>query len=74
MTAASTSESVKPTSGPSKFLSQLEQAAMRHGHAEADANGIAGWVRRFILFHATQHAQEMGRAEVATCSNAAPAA
>ncbi len=60
-----TSSSIAPPSQPSKFLTQLQQAATRHGHADAGAEEIAAWCRHFILFHGKQHPQEMGRPEVA---------
>jgi Phage integrase, N-terminal SAM-like domain len=52
-------------SAPSKFLTQLAQAAQRHGHSDETAQAIADWCRRFILFHGAKHPQEMGQAEIA---------
>jgi integron integrase len=66
MTTAATTVNGKPVAGPSKFLTQVQQAAVRHGHPEAGAEAIAGWCRRLILFYGKQHPQEMGRTEVAT--------
>src|SRR5688572_30136493 len=48
----------------SKFLTQLQKAALRHGHAESAAAHMVDTCRRFILFHGTKHPQEMGRSEV----------
>ena len=52
------------TATPSKFLTQVHDAAKRHGHAEVVAGEMVNWCRRFILFHGTKHPQEMGRTEV----------
>ena len=54
------------TPAPSKFLTQVQDAARRHGHTEAVAVEMVEWCRRFILFHSKQHPQEMGRSEVGT--------
>jgi hypothetical protein len=56
MTTAPTPQNGKSASKLPKFLTQLQQAAVRHGHAEASAEAIAGWCRRFILFLAFQAA------------------
>jgi hypothetical protein len=58
---------VQPTKPrtPSPFLTQLADAAKRHGHSESGADPIAGWCRQYIVFHRMQHPQEMGRAEIA---------
>ena len=45
------------------FLTQLQEAAIRHGHPEATALEMIGWCRRFILFHGKKHPQEMGQTE-----------
>jgi integron integrase len=50
---------------PSRFLTQLADAAKRHGHADLVADEMVQWCRRFILFHGKQHPQEMGLAEAA---------
>src|SRR6202140_433389 len=49
----------------SRFLTQLAEAAERHGHSGATADAMARWCRHFILFHGTKHPQEMGCAEIA---------
>src|SRR5438067_171708 len=49
---------------PSKFLTQLQDAAVRHGHAETVAGEMVQWCRRFILFNGAKHPQELGRMEV----------
>ncbi len=64
MTTVSSRESPASTARPSKFLTELQESATGHGHAEAAAEGIVGWCRRYILFHGKRHPQEMGRAEV----------
>jgi len=48
----------------SPFLTQLADAAKRHGHSESAADDIASGCRRYIVFHRMQHPQEMGRAEI----------
>ena len=53
------------TPKPSRFLTQLAEAAQRHGHSGATADAMAQWCRLFILFHGKKHPQEMGRAEIA---------
>jgi hypothetical protein len=45
-------------------LTQLADAARRHGHTDTTAADITQWCRRFIVFHGKLHPQEMGRAEV----------
>ena len=49
---------------PSRFLTQLAEAARRHGHSDATADEMEQWCRRFILFHGKRHPQEMGRAKL----------
>ena len=56
--------SADATGKPSKFLTQLGDAARRHGHTDAAAEELVLWCRRYILFHGKQHPQEMGRAEI----------
>ena len=51
--------------GSSPFLNQLKEKAVRHGHADDDAEAVVAWCRRFILFHNKRHPQEMGLREVA---------
>jgi len=64
MTETLTAANAATAGKPSKFLTQLVEAATRHGHTQAAAQEMAEWSRRFILFHAKQHPQEMGRTEV----------
>lgn len=49
----------------SPFLTQLAEAARRHGHSDATADAMAQWCRRLIIFHGMKHPQEMGRAYIA---------
>jgi integron integrase len=65
MTTVLTTPSLDSTPTPSRFLTQLREAALRHGHSEQAADAIVAWTRRFILFHGTRHPQEMGRSEAA---------
>jgi len=64
ITAGMTTASADATSKPSKFLTQLGEAARRYGHTDAAAEELVLWCRRFILFHGKKHPQEMGRAEI----------
>ena len=64
MTAVSATGNPGVAPAPSKFLTQLNDAATRHGHPETVAGQMVNWCRRFILFHGTKHPQEMGRTEV----------
>src|SRR5688572_11632394 len=63
MTAVPVMPNPASKAGPSRFLSQLQDAAMRHGHSEPAAREIVAWCRRYILFHGKQHPQEMGRTQ-----------
>jgi integron integrase len=65
MTTVLTTPSPDSTPAPSRFLTQLREAALRHGHSEQAADAMVAWTRRFILFHGTRHPQEMGRSEAA---------
>lgn len=53
-----------PIPAPSPFLTQLQLAALAHGHSEATTADIVQWCRRLILFHGKKHPQQMQRAEV----------
>lgn len=50
---------------PSRFLTQLAEAAQRHGHGEAAGLEIAQWSRQLILYCGKKHPQEMTRSEIA---------
>ena len=49
---------------PSRFLTQLEEAARRHGFSKDQARELVQRCRRFILFEGKQHPREIGRSEV----------
>jgi hypothetical protein len=72
MTTVLTTPIPDSTPAPSRFLTQLREAALRHGHLEQAADAMVAWTRRFILFHGTRHPQEMGRSEAAAYLEAGP--
>jgi len=49
----------------SPFLTQLGDAAIRHGHDDSAAAALVHWCRRFILYHGRKHPQELAQAEIA---------
>ncbi len=63
MTANATPQSTS-VPVPPRLLDQLCQAARERGHPEPAVAAIAGWSRRFILFHGKRHPRELGLPEV----------
>jgi integron integrase len=45
---------------PPRLLDQLRAAAHLQGHAATTIDTLAGWVKRFILFHDKQHPASLG--------------
>jgi integron integrase len=64
MTATTTVSAPPASIASSRFLTQLYEAILRHGHSEDAGKTMIEWCRRYILFHARKHPQEMSLAEI----------
>jgi len=65
MAASSPVTKPPPSIASSRFLTQMYEAILRHGHSEDAGRIMIEWCRRYILFHAKKHPQEMNLAEIA---------
>lgn len=52
-----------------KFLEQVRTILRTRHYSLRTEDAYAGWIRRFILFHAKRHPREMGAPEVAAFLN-----
>lgn len=55
-----------PPPQPPRLLDLVRQTARAHFGQDGPAERIAGWTRRFVLFHGTRHPRDLSPADVRT--------
>jgi integron integrase len=59
-----TPRSPAPAAAGARLLDRVDHEARRRRLSRRTAKAYAGWIRRFVRFHALRHPREMGGAEV----------